>query len=411
MTEKDLITPDQDPRDAIPLIADSGLFRIYQDPSSTNMTIDPNVVMTVGTGGVGIWERTWMETALSLTGKSEYELLHAGGQPGVIRAMYIAQAAAHHARMLVQNIGLRFFSLSPTGQQMARSFRKHVAETVGNDPTSMADWDARERLRNSQAISYMERHPQDGQQRFELLENAATDTLQTGQHLVYLSLYQGPRNLMDHGRRLIGFAPLRLQQAIEEPRTDDDTIIPATAGDTPAQRAASYVDLIARTCRGAPDDDDTIRHFIATACTARWALQASTRNQERLAQLGAKDGGLPSTLKDLSDQIFLRKEHDIVAVATRALSVGQPGPTALAFAKMENAEETLAAIGFGWRQPESNRRDPAPEPNPTQQDLLDCIAGDNPNSQLAKLAALGRSLPGWHTFLQSPELWASQDPR
>ena len=50
-------------------------------------------------------------------------------------------------------------------------------------------------------------------------------------------------------------------------------------------------------------------------------------------------------------------------------------------------------------------------PHPTQQDLLDCIAGDNPNSQLAKLAALGRSLPGWHTFLQSPELWASQDPR
>ena len=46
-----------------------------------------------------------------------------------------------------------------------------------------------------------------------------------------------------------------------------------------------------------------------------------------------------------------------------------------------------------------------------EQDLLDCIAGDNPNSQLAKLAALGRSLPGWHTFLQSPELWASQDPR
>ena len=45
MTEKDLITPDQDPRETIPLIADSGLFRIYQDPSSTNMTIDPNVVM------------------------------------------------------------------------------------------------------------------------------------------------------------------------------------------------------------------------------------------------------------------------------------------------------------------------------------------------------------------------------
>ena len=68
---------------------------LYTDPAShPAIEIEPNVVMIVGTGGIGIWERTWRETAHALTGKSEYELLSEANVTGPIRAMYIAMAAA-----------------------------------------------------------------------------------------------------------------------------------------------------------------------------------------------------------------------------------------------------------------------------------------------------------------------------
>lgn len=388
---------DPDPRLAIPHLPDQRLFRFYQEPST--MKVNPNVLMTVGTGGVGIWERAWREIALDISGTSEYGPLSTGDQPGVIRAMYIAQAAAHHSRMQIQSLAMQFFSVSPDGRASTQRFRKVIFETSQNDQEALANFDAAEQERNSQAAAYMERHPTDGQEKFTTLENIATDILETGQHLAYMALYHSQKDLMPHARRFIGTASTQLQDNVDEPEKGDQAIQTATAGETEAQKALSHVNLITNICNtGKPEHHDVIRHFAATAYVARWTNRAAARNLERFAILGAKDGGLPATAKELSDEILSLKKDGYAAQAVNALAANEPTQAEEAFTLMQSAEESLAAIAYGWRR--TQQEHPlSPEPAPTLHELLSSINCPEPHSELADLAALAKSLPEWPEFL------------
>ena len=177
-----------DAREIIPEMTDEELFSLHTDPAShPAIEIETNVVMIVGTGGIGIWERTWRETAHALTGKSEYELLSEANVTGPIRAMYIAMAAAFRSSQNIQKLDLQFYGLTPRGRDISERFLEMIPVGPAREKARAQRADTLLEI-DALAIAYVDRHPQDGHQRFYTLENVATDTLETGQHLIYLVL-------------------------------------------------------------------------------------------------------------------------------------------------------------------------------------------------------------------------------
>ena len=401
--------PSQDPRETIPVLSNDELFRIYREPSSSKMNMNFNTVTTVGTGGVCIWERSWKEIALSITLLSEYQLLSEVDRPGVARAMYIAEAAAHLSRMHIQNLSTQFFSLSKPGTRPADTLRKLWTGTGDNKEKELMEEELARiesaiTERNKRASSYMSRHPKDGQERFALLENIASDTLETGQHLVYLALYNGPRELMKQGRRLINMASIQLDANVDSPDQDEHFIHEATRGSTEGQKALAYVNLVFTQCSQVnPACHHTVRDFIATAYTARYAHQAATRNMDRLAELGAKHGGFPTTVRHLSDATLWDKKHGQVAQARNALARNHDIQAESAFTELINTEETLAAIAYGHHHNQQH-------PTPTCQEILNHITGQGHQPKVHQLADLGRSMPDWQHFYEDSASWAFQQP-
>ena len=244
------------------------------------------------------------------------------------------------------------------------------------------------------AIAYVDRHPQDGQQRFYTLENVATDTLETGQHLIYLALHKNNPELLYHGRSLATTASKSLITQVKTEGRDKPTIQEATRGDTEAERAMSYVDLITRICKtGDGALDDSIRSFAATSYIARWAHAAGTRTMERLHDLGSMDGGLPSTARHLSDEIFYERKHGFVQRVLHALTQNQHQEANTAFAALERVEETLSAIAYGEMVRVQANPD-TPESSPTQDDLLRSIN----STDLTALARSARNHEDWKKF-------------
>ena len=383
-----------DRREALHLISDEQLRWIYENPGKTTYRTDPNEMMIVGTGGIGIWERSWRRLALPPGVRyAEESLLEQSETPGRIRAMCLAQDATFHHRKLIQDMSAQFYSISPKGVEQRE-------QMLGGDspltPDIREKLDEMDRDMNAQALSYSESHPEDTQARYRVLDQVADDTLDAGQHIIYLGLADNVPAFLRHGRMLSERAQADLRYHVAVEGTDDEVISQATQGATEAERARSHVNLLARIC--SPEGHGRIaRYFLATAYLARWAHDAGDRSMNRLAELGSKHGGCASVVRNLSDQIFGEKMYGAVERATEALNQGNRVDVNQAFRLLEDTEMNLCALAYGWNK-KQEREKPGYELIPEREAMLHTVTGEITQGQLADLIAAGMNEPDYLEF-------------
>ena len=385
-----------DPRGYVPTMNNGDILNLFRHPEEyPAIHIDTNTPLMGG-----IWQSHWRQTALLNTGLSEQELLSQGDIPSVIRAMYIAEAAGYHAWWDIMTLDLQFHHFTPTG----RNFTEWVAEANAAPGQNLQDaidkWEKDHQHQYAKAVAYLERHPEDGQKRYQLLKDIANDTLQTGQHFVYTGLYLDLPDLLAHGRKLIDLAQAQLYDHVSDSNLDDEIFAQATAGETPGRKAVAYVELIVRTCTtGNPTDKGVAREFAANAYTVRWATRAGERNMERLSQLGNQGGGITGKLRLLSDEIFWDRKYGFTHQAITSLAHHLQDWADQAFSQLESAEETLAAIAFGQHLRTQADRN-TPEPQGWPEDILSCLTSSNNDEPLIQLSLTAKSSPSWEEFYE-----------
>ena len=388
--------PSHNLRYAVPTMRDEDLFNLYKHPEEfPNIHIDTNDTLMGG-----IWERRWRQAALLNSGLPEQELLAQGHRPSVIRAMYIAEAAGYHAWWDIMALDLQFHHFTPAGQNIT----EWVAEAnaaPGQDPQeAVAQWEKDHQNDSAKAAPYLERHPENGQQRYRLLRHIANDTLQTGQHLTYIGLYLDLPDLLAHGRQTIALSQARLWDRVTHEKLDNEVFQKATAGDNAGQQATSYVDFIIQECTtGNATDEQIIREFAAQAYTFRWASRAADRNMDRLSKLGSQDGGIAGQLRAISDEIFHDRKHGIVDQATLHLGDRKQVETERAFQQLKDLEEGITAIAYGQNLRYQADRN-TPDPQVTKDQVLDHLTGVQLVPELATLATEAKADANWENFFQ-----------
>ena len=300
------------PAHADPHAAPESVLQAYLDRTITPETA-PNRIMIVGTGGLGLWERAWRSLALAGTEEGEeYRLSQEGAaQAGTMRAMCFASDLSAQAEDLVRMAGTEHYALTPAGIRQREHFLEHTGEP-GKRRARLPSTPAERRMRRFQA-----RFP-DWLTRFPHLENIASDAVQLGKHLCFLGLIHGNPALLENGRNTMRAGTRFLDAALTDEHLPDTVIqdIPRPAGNPPgpgptARRAAAYVRGVEKAFRqGTGETQALATEFIACAVIARLAGQMSQQNMELLHDLGSKDGGIPSEMRAISDDLLQARATD-----------------------------------------------------------------------------------------------------
>ena len=271
----------------------------------------PNQVMVVGTGGLGIWERTWQGIVLEgakeeAKEEAEYRLSQEGAaEPGIIRAMCFASDLSASPENRIRMLSGECYALTPAGIRQREMFREQMEQALGRKtPERTTPGEAR--MRRFQA-----RFP-DWLTRFRHLQNIATDAVQLGKHLCFMGFFQGEEELVRDGRETMRAAVRFLDAAVTDESASDAAMesIPqplARPEDAReyAQQAVGYLREVTRTFQQGPGDTQAFaKEFVAHALIPRLAHRMRGRNMELLHDLGAKEGGIPSEMRAISDDVF-----------------------------------------------------------------------------------------------------------
>ena len=292
----------------------------------------------------------------------------------------------------------QFYTLTPEGKAQEEMFLQGLEKSGFELPNGEEEWRKDQRDRNPQSLAYMERHPDNGFERFELLASQAKDTHEAATHLLYLALLWNIPSMVTKSRELARLAASQILAQVTDPKQDEEALREITAQDTLDMKALAHVNKVVSTARPYYDQNHWIvQHFVAKAEAARHAAQAPNRNRNRLAELGAKNGGIPSEARHLSDDIFHGRIFGPYQRITEALYHGAQNEVRDAFRHMEATEANLVALPYGWMKKR--------EEEGTDQDLISernaftrAVFHHDPHNQLNQLIRKALDHSDWTEF-------------
>ena len=287
-------------------------------------TTQPNSVMVVGTGGSGLWERSWKRRALEGATQpyeaAEYEIYQKGNtQHGPMRAMCFATDLA----------------------------RQHMLATRGIS----SDYNH-------------ERHPDDWITGLEALELANRNCLELGQHLTYLGILNDDENMLATGRRIMGQSENNLTRwldddaagaPIQETLAPENADWPAVGAElaTLAEQRIHYVEKLVELAGVDPDNERQVaeaRQFLAEAVVATDLSEAYHQNISYLHEVGAKEGSIPSLMRSISDHTFRDNRSGIGQMMAKMLDSKHQEQTEHAYRVLHNMQEQMVAIAYAYDQ-------------------------------------------------------------
>lgn len=324
-------------------------------------------IATVGTGGVGMWERSWSKmVAEELDAPSDpVDTALAVDFPenrgnGLVRAMAAAQITARPYDLAQNDFGHSVYRHTESARQQREQFNRRADEAVEkyrNRPESerdsvvdkMSEQEIATFQRNLEAAlavrrakqerdapmeadlaKFMTENPETGVQQMRAAETAGKQVVDLGQHLTMLGFRNGEVDLVRGGRAMMADGA---QQTRDAPRQEGaiarlgETWIQGSNQDDAEAKGVSRADYTNRLLetfnpRGLAEQDS--RAFIGEAVAAQDLSSIYNRNVDALAGLGAKDGGAAFWMRSVSDNIFKKKESPVATNVADALASGDP---------------------------------------------------------------------------------------
>ena len=273
----------------------------------------PNQVMIVGTGGVRIWERLWSR---KLHPQAQYPHIQKlpEEQQNTMRAMRMATSLARESQVDLMHHRLQFFDLTRTAIEMRHRFPKEMEKAGRKGPQG-------NQLPESGANRFARKYP-DWHRRTQELEDIATDTLEMGLHLAFISIIAEDSTGLQYALQKIKAAPIWFSRNVREldpgpgrPRP------PQWDLDFPPQYMAAtrltYVRKIAG-CESLP-----AREAVASAVIARDLFQIDRTNLKLLWNV--ERSYARSALRCLNDEVFREDQEGLRRKAVDALTNAAPG--------------------------------------------------------------------------------------
>ena len=320
----------------------------------------PNSIMTVGTGGTGLWERNWSRIALDAeqytNDRAAYQLLSADQTPGVMRAMCFAAGACRQDAITLINYGTRTVRFTDEGQRMreiadqmmADVLARHDAQKASGEASITSKLSSDDRANISRAFEAMSeeqdeqekvvsvvddmvaRHPDDWSTKFQEWQHFCEIAQELGTHLTMIGFLQQETQLIALGMSVSARSVRVMAESLRDETTADH--IPPMPY---SQDRGSLANQFAQYCEAvlavfdiqeleAPEArsfvSETISAFYATTLYKRYRSVPGFREEserllkyrldgsyfERLAQAIAKDADSTEiALASIDDRIEL----------------------------------------------------------------------------------------------------------
>ena len=311
------------------------ILAAYNNPSVQPATPAQRFIR-IGTGGHSPWERYWHKDMLNSPG---YDVVKAASKvnknldhPGPARAMHFASDIAQQYGGGEQH-GQDAFSQTEEAKQMTReydvTFRKFLVKLHNDNPDNEqidTDEGAEQLLQkfrdnhpeqDTHMSRYVERHPDDWQARYKTIETFCRDAFETGQHITYQGILQGDEIAIAIGRRVMERSSNMADELILDDYQADHLITKIGTQGPPnwymvkdqaekdAQQSLEYIrETIAVFFETAAETTDSAMDFMAHTIVSHQRLAIADQNISRLHDLGAKDGGIATAMRSMSDRIF-----------------------------------------------------------------------------------------------------------
>ena len=355
----------QVPENPDPTINGARIIRDYLDLNVVPDVI-PNTIMVVGTGGVGIWEKSWSRFARTVPDPGyqdfdEYRNRLAGHlHIGPLRAMCFARTLYIPHFQKAQAIITEAYLHTEEGHQDCQRFEEQIRRIYRQNG---AEYQQPETRPETSFDRFIARDP-DWEAHYQILREVATDLLELGLHLTMHALLGSDPKMLYLGRKAMNDAPAMFQSAVDR-KEDADALIdrfgdltpswPGILGSKDTQtNAAKRTQYVAGLAQDATTEYARARpqalDFLALSVTARYAWNISSQNVDYLHQLGAKEGGVPSEMRRVSDHIFRDPDNPILSDTTQTMAQGSTGDLAGCLERMRLTQHAVVATAYAWDQ-------------------------------------------------------------
>ena len=307
----------------------------YNNPS-VQPTTPTHGFIRIGTGGHSPWERYWHKDVLNRPG---YDVVKAASKvdknldhPGPTRAMHFASDIAQQYGGGDQH-SQDAFSQTEAAKQMTRehdvTFRKFLVNLHNDNPDNEqidTDEGAEQLLQKfrdnhpepeTPMSRYVERHPSDWQARYKTIETFCRDAFETGQHITYQGILQGDEIAIAIGRRVMERSSNMADELVLDDTPTDHLITKIGTQGPPnwymvkeqaekdAQQSLEYIrETTAVFFETTEEINDSAMDFMAHTIVSHQRLAIADQNISRLHDLGAKDGGIATAMRSMSDKMF-----------------------------------------------------------------------------------------------------------
>ena len=229
----------------------------YGDLSQSPRTT-PNRVMVVGTGGLGLWERSWYRWALggehyAESGPLAYELYRKGADVrGVMRAMCFATDVSAPAFRTVRDHGQGAFRHTDTARRQKtrfdRDFERAMDKYRAGDAPRYSEQLTPEQIEQIQSglarmrdevesrqrvyatvDAFVERVGEGWQTRFAELERFCSDGVELGKHILMLGLVRDNHAMAAQGILSMSRAAVLMEEAMYDACAANVACLPAGA--------------------------------------------------------------------------------------------------------------------------------------------------------------------------------------
>ena len=297
-----------------------------------------NHVSIVGTGGSGLYEREWRQYLEALTEKPWLGNDHDPAVEHVRRAMQFASEVAIPYETAVRNIHFAFYLHTDTAHRQKELFNQTLSQALTKAGKSDQEIDdvirhTKEKERadsasgvNGQVAQYVVTHPEDWESSSNHYVAVCRAIVELGENDVMTGLLEGQVQRIAQGRRLMATAA-KTARLVGEPSDITKAAQHKERAYTtrdPDEKAAHYRASFRRilaTFFDPEDDDHRRRTFLANALMSDEFARRQDDNISIYADLDpVKAGGAASHMRNLSDDLYRKRQHGPMRDAATALA-------------------------------------------------------------------------------------------
>lgn len=344
-----------------------------------DLSVDPEIklhrVMEIGTGGHSIWERYWHSIAMpehtNIVGKESTDLEHNGLQTlSAFRAMVFAHKVSSQYSGAVQYT-MAAYRHSDAGKKnnelFIERFLQILAESRGED--SITDDEEIKQIvhrfenQNSDEdilmSDYIKRHPDDWQTRYDFIERFCKDAFETGKHMTYLGIAFENENIITDGIRIMKHSSDKVEELINDDQQTSELLnklngydqwpCDGVGSEQFSQSRIGYIKEIIDTFSIKTENYNSICiHFLAHTIITHDRLKIANYIAEYLHDLGAKDGGLSTAMRHISDDLFENPDSLIALRAVQALHNNNNDELSVLYDSFGHIQLALIATGYTY---------------------------------------------------------------